>query len=156
MFCYNCGAHATPGQKFCRACGVHLSQMLPHEPVAAWPPTRSSSRWQILTDVLTDAIQTGLQYIRNPLPAMSDRPPQSVRYRHWGLLAFWAGVAALLGVQIGIVLIVAGIWMMAYARGFFSPAPQANATRSLYEPTSGPHETLSPENRRTDRWEKTG
>lgn len=156
MFCFNCGYHATPGQKFCRACGVSLGATLEHGSMSAWTPTPASSRWQILVDSLTDAVQTGLQYIRNPLPSTPDRPPQSMRYRHWGLMLFWAGVAALLGVQAGVILMVAGICMIAYARGFFSPIKKANTTRSLYEPTSGPHETLSSENRRPDQWEKTG
>jgi hypothetical protein len=107
-------------------------------------------------DALTDAVQTGVQHIKSPSLTTSDGNLHISRYRQWGLIAFWAGVAALLGVKMGIILILAGIGMMAYARGFFGSVKKAATTRSINDYVSPSRETLPPENRRMDEWEKMG
>jgi len=70
---------------------------------------------------VTDALRSGIHQISQRPPAGLEGDAQAGRFRHWGLIAFWAGLATLLGQHVGVVLMVAGIGLMAYAKGLFGP-----------------------------------
>ncbi|MBI3949098.1 MAG: hypothetical protein HY314_01380 [Acidobacteria bacterium] len=84
---------------------------------------------QIIVDVVTDAVRSGLQFISQKPMASLDGQDRASRFRRWGLIAFWAGLAALLGIHMGIILILVGIGLMAYARGFFGPVKESPSVR---------------------------
>jgi len=92
----------------------------------------------MIVDAVTDALRTGFQHIsQRPTANLADEG-QASRFRRWGLLAFWAGLAALLGNHVGVILILTGIGLMAYARGFFGPvrtSTSAHTTESQAPPS---------------------
>lgn len=103
-----------------------------------WPPGGSASRIQILSDVVHDALSDGVNQIKETLHELQTGN-RIAALRRTGFWFFWGGLAALLGWANGLILIAAGIGLMAYARGFFrmkSASPPAvtdqtrgNATR---------------------------
>jgi hypothetical protein len=128
-YCFHCGAHIALEQNFCRACGTYLRSA--SEPSSGDPPTWSEPRrrWQIIIDAVADALRSGVQSISQQPTAGLDGQGQESRFRRWGILAFWAGLAALMGFHAGVVLILTGIGLMAYARGFFGLVPGTPAVR---------------------------
>jgi len=130
MYCHNCGSHTIPGQNFCRACGTNLhafSEISPGYPPVWSPPQR---RWQIIVDTVTDAFRAGTQFLsQQPTAGLGEQGPAS-QFRRWGMIAFWVGLAALLGNHIAVILILAGIGLMAYARGFFGPVKPDTSVRT--------------------------
>jgi hypothetical protein len=95
------------------------------------PPTWSapSNKRRIILDAVTDAFRTGINYISYRETAGLDQKNRDSRYDRWGRVAFWAGLAALLGYQTGVVLILLGIGLMAYARGFFGSVQKPSSAR---------------------------
>ncbi len=141
MYCFNCGAHTTPGQNFCRACGSNLKNG--PENVARPSSTKltPSRRLQIMADTVTHALRSGMRTISRPPTSHLDGHYRADRFRHWGLIAFWAGLAALLGNYVGVILVLTGIGLMAYARGFFGPAGEAVTARTSKVEVSSTGET---------------
>lgn len=141
MYCHNCGSSIIPEQNFCRACGTNLhavSELSPGHPPIWSSPQR---RWQIIVDAVTDAFRTGTQFLsQQPTAGLGEEGPAS-QFRRWGMIAFWVGLAALLGNHIAVILILAGIGLMAYARGFFGPVRQGPPARTAESPTPSSRET---------------
>jgi hypothetical protein len=129
MYCHNCGSHTIPGQNFCRACGANL-RAFPESSPGPLTGSAPQRRWQIIVDAVTDALRTGTQILsQQPTAGLAEQGPAS-RYKRLGLIAFWAGLAALLGNHIAVILILVGIGLMAYARGFFGPLRQGPPART--------------------------
>jgi hypothetical protein len=130
MYCQNCGAHITAEQNFCRACGTNLRTL--SESFPGYSPTWSAprGRWQIIIDAVTDALRSGFHYVFQPSTAGLESESQTSRFKRLGFIAFWAGLAALMGDFMGVVLILTGIGLMAYARGFFGPVREAPPVRT--------------------------
>ena len=125
MYCPNCAAHTTPEQNFCRFCGTNLhvwpEGLSDHPP--AW--SKPHNKFHILVETVTDAIRSGVNYVtRQPTTGLKES--QADRFRRLGFIAFWAGLAALLADFVGVILALAGIGMMAYARGFFGPVKEVS------------------------------
>jgi len=77
------------------------------------------SRFQILVDVIHESLQKGVAFLKDEIHELhvGDKKAHLMKL---GLWAFWAGVAAaLLGRINGLVLLLIGLGMMAYSRGFF-------------------------------------
>lgn len=137
MYCPNCRAPTMPEQNFCRACGTNL-RAFPAGSAGPGVVVSSQRRWQIIVDVVTDALRIGTQFLSGRPTADLNEPGLASRYSRLGLIAFWAGLAALLGNHVGVILIATGIGLMAYARGFFGPlrrGPEADTTK-LQNPPS--------------------
>jgi hypothetical protein len=138
MHCHNCGTYITLAQNFCRTCGANLR--LASEPQSATSHTSSEfrRRAQIVGESVLDAFRTGNQFISNRSTTGDALKGSLERYRHWGIVAFWAGLATLLGDFLGFVLILTGLGFMAYARGFFNSgkAPSPDHDYEVYQPPS--------------------
>lgn len=125
-FCPQCGAGIAVGQNFCRSCGVPLR--VPTEEEIGLPsmaPT-TSGRLHLLVEVIGEAFRSGLRYL---WPSPGDGRSSEHRLQQcwrWGLIAFWAGLAAQLGEVMGFILMFVGVALMAYARGFFGSSERSD------------------------------
>lgn len=137
--CPQCGTRTLPQQNFCRRCGTDLRGFPSGWRREEGPPGLggSASRIQILGDVVHDALSGGIHQIKEMLHDLhtGDR---IAALRRMGLWFFWGGLAALLGWANGLILLAAGIGLMAYARGFFrtkSAGPSAVTGETRWEAT---------------------
>jgi hypothetical protein len=152
MYCPNCGALTAAEQNFCRSCGANLRAFSETYPGPSPTQFAFRPRWQLIVESVTDALRTGFEYAFQRSTASLREESQASWFHRWGLIAFWVGLAALIGDFMGFLLIVAGIGLMAYARGFFGPVRETPSARTsefqappfretTYSPTTPPSVT---------------